>query len=395
MLYSHVLLWKKFIMSRTVQRIAFLCCIFWMMFQLLFSVHAANGMENYKITEKTLEALKQESLPSPLLDALHPLINQLYTSKDSFLTTLNGLSVRPKTEQIDQIVKHALLDNLMIRSDKFSGDLQAGEAVFSGNVKGQIPKDEIHFSAGKVRIISEEGKRYNKIIAENAVHIQQFQQDLKSDYAFYDRTSQQLKLEGNIVIKDEESTLYGTTAYLDRIKQKTEIRGHSRANQSGRIKLEYDLKESVSPPDSPEQTRTTVKAQRAMFEKSKNQATFEGNIEMTRPLRQIYLTAGKAILNFAESRELVSIYAEQKVCIQQLGRVARADKAYFDEPQQTIRLEGNAEVSGEGRYLNGNEITLFLDVERGEARGDSDTPIQMVISLDDLPQQTAPSFTCK
>ncbi|MBF0289438.1 MAG: hypothetical protein HQM14_16620 [SAR324 cluster bacterium] len=385
-------------MSRTVQRSLLFFGIFVLMFAVSVFANASDGVNNYKITKKTLEALKKESLPSPVLKALHPLVNHLYTSKDSFLATLNGLSVRPESEQINQIVKHALLDNLMIRSDEFSGDLQSGQAVFLGNVRGQIPKDEIHFSAGKVRIISEEGQRYNKLIAEHSVHIQQYQQDLQSDHAFYNRASQQLKLEGNIVIKDEGITLYGTTAYLNRIEEKTEIRGHSTVKQNGRIKLEYDQKKSPVPPGLTKQTQTTVQAQRAVFQKNKNQATFEGNIEMTRPLHQIYLVANKAILNFDDARELVSIYAEQNVCIQQLGRAARADKAYFDEPLQTIRLEGHAEVSSEGRYLNGNVITLFLDVEKGEAKGDSDTPIQMIISLDEqLSQQSSSSrsFTCK
>ncbi len=418
---------KKFLTS--FKRLVIVGVVLWVM-GLLPSFGLAAFAENFKITTTTLNTLQAEGIPDVLLKALKTLHNQLYSSKADFVASLNKLEVSvPIQQHVDLIVKHSRLDNLLIKSEEFSGDLKAGEAIFTGNVEGAIPKDEIEFWAEKIKITTEGNQRYNKIVAETNVHIRQLDRDLWASYILYNRTEQTMQLKGKVKINNSQATIYGATAFLDQKKEWAEVRGDSRNQRNGRARIEIDLKDETEISEGATEIveragtarnlatgsnsaeaenaeafatssqRTEIQSERALFDEAKREATFEGNVEMVRPQRQIYMTAEKSVLAFNENRELLSAYAEQKVCIEQPGRVARADKAFFDEPQQIIRLEGNAEVSGDGKYLSGNTINLFMDVNKGEAKGDSKTPIQMIISLDEEASENAPPtpppFTCR
>lgn len=367
------------------------------------AVKANRNAENFKITTKTFEKLQQENFPQTLLKALTPFLNELHPSKEAFLKALKSIQNPPfQNDQIDLVVKHALLNNLWIDSDKAEADLKTGESVLTGNVKGGIPKENITFAADRVRIVTEGPQRLNKIVAESNVRIQQLGRTMTTDRAIYNRATQIMDLIGHIVIKDEGVTLYGTTANLNRLEEKIEVRGHGNSSQQDnsnqRVRVEYAPQIIENTENSPDAQPSVIQAQSAILENKKQQATFEGKVEMTRPQRQLYLRGGKILLFFNDKRELVSSNAEQQVCIEQPGRAARADRAEVDEPTQTILLEGNAEISRGGAYLAGPTINLFFDVEKGEAKGDSNTRVQMVIPLDeDNPQQTTTPqrFTCR
>ena len=94
-----------------------------------------------------------------------------------------------------------------------------------------------------------------------------------------------------------------------------------------------------------------------------------------------YLSAGLLQILYDEQQMLTEANARQSVCIEQPGRVARADLARVDEQKQTIRLEGNAEVDSGQYNLQGTQINLFLDVNRGVAQGDGNAPIQMTMKM--------------
>ena len=359
------------------------------------STNANQQVENFRITKKTLQTLQQEKLPLPLLEALNPLLNQLYTSKAEFLRILEGIiTPPPQAEHIDLILKQAMLNRLWVQSEKTKVDLEKGESVLIGSVRGGIPKDDITFSADKVRIVSEGSKRYNKIIAESNVQVNQLQRETSSDRAIYNRANQKLDLQGSIIIRDEGIILHGSTAYLDRRVGVVEVRGDS----NERVKVEYSFKGAGTSSDVPDPVPSIIQAQRAVIDNQQRRATFEGSVEMTRPQLDLFMKAGKIILLFNEAGELVASTAEQDVCLEQPGRAARADKAKVSETDQSIFLEGNAEINREGIYLNGSTIFLFLDVEQGEAIGDSTTPVQMIIPLDEESSEQSSSnqyFNCR
>ena len=60
-------------------------------------------------------------------------------------------------------------------------------------------------------------------------------------------------------------------------------------------------------------------------------------------------------------------------------------KASFNEINQTILLEGNAEVQSGKFHLQGDTINLYLDVNKGVAQGANKAPIQMTILGENSP----------
>jgi len=135
-----------------------------------------------------------------------------------------------------------------------------------------------------------------------------------------------------------------------------------------------------------------IQAARASLENAKRRITLEGNVEMQRMPEDFYLSAGLLQILYDEQQMLTEANARQSVCIEQPGRVARADLARVDEQKQTIRLEGNAEVDSGQYNLQGSQINLFLDVNRGVAQGDGNAPIQMTMKMGG---EFTPAFRCR
>lgn len=338
---------------------------------------------DFKITPKVLEELDQAKLAPSLQEKLNPLVNQLYTSDADLLAALRAISPPPTPEELALIVKYARVNNLLIRADSMDVNRKTGTGLLEGNVYVEQFRDDIKLEASRVQILSENSERFNKFIADTNVHIQQLENDVTADHAVYNRTTQLIQFTGNIVLKNLQLTLSGDSGFLDRNQGITEIKGREGGGETSRAKLLFVVEEQGIEAPLSEQKPSTLQAQRIHFTRAKNQGTFEGQIELYRPQRELFLTAGKAILDFTEDQELSKIYAEQGVCIEQPGRIVRADRAYFDEASQEIRLEGNAQVGGEASHLRGNTLRMWLDVEKGEARGEDDnTQLEMTINLD-------------
>lgn len=353
--------------------------------------------EKFKITVSSLEELQQGGMEPTIISALNSLKNQLYDNKTAFEKALSGLNTELSDDQQRAIVQRARLDRLMITSDEFSGDLRQGEATFKGNVKGKLPREDIRFLAGKVRIFAEGGKNYSRIMAETKVRVYQWDRELYSDYAVYNRDTHILNLEGNVVMKNTEVKLTGTQANIDGKNEQAEVLGSSSPELEGRIELKFKWKEPDATTPLAEGD-SVLRSRRATFTKATNQAVFEGEVEMERSARKMYMKAGRVELYFNQERKLVEAIARQQVCIEQPGRVAKAEEAFFDEIKQTILLKGNAEVTGVGKSLSGNEISLFLDVDKGEARGGDNRPIEMIIDLNEtepVPTQAPTDFNCE
>ena len=164
--------------------------------------------------------------------------------------------------------------------------------------------------------------------------------------------------------------------------------------ETNRGKLESETKTSESGNENPQKSeprKVLLLASRAVLDNKKHQAMFEGDVEMERTPDKLYIHAGKITLRLSQSQELQSIQAEQEVCFEQPGRVAKADRASFDEISRTILLEGNAEVQSGKFHLQGTTINLYLDVNKGVAQGANKAPIQMTI----LGAQSPSIFTCR
>ena len=162
----------------------------------------------------------------------------------------------------------------------------------------------------------------------------------------------------------------------------------NRKEHSSKFKTQGEETENQ---DKLEQKKVLLLASRGVLDNLKHLAMFEGDVEMERTPDNLYIHAGKITLRLNELQELQSIRAEQGVCFEQPGRVAKSGQANFDEIKQTILLEGSAEVQSGKYHLQGNTINLYLDVNKGIAQGDNKAPIQMTI----LGEQAPAIFACR
>ncbi|MBF0279265.1 MAG: hypothetical protein HQM13_15830 [SAR324 cluster bacterium] len=362
---------------------------------------AADSVESFIIIDETLKKYKKEKFPQSLLTALNPILNRFYTSKEEFLKALKQLkNFSFKPNQLEVILKHAIRKDSWLLSNGVTLDLKTGESVLTGNVRGGFPKEDITFTADKGRVVTEGSQRFNKFVLENNVHIWQSKRDITADRVIYNRTSQLLDLVGNIVVVDKQQgvTLNGETATLNQQQEKIEVRGQNNSNTKQRVRVEYHPKQLAGSEKSAGIQPDVILAEQAVLDNKQRKSTFEGNVELDYPQRNLYMTAGSILLIFDEKQELLSSHAEQNVCIEQPGRAARADTADIDEPKQTIHLEGNFKMSRGGIYMDAPRFTLFLDVEKGEAVGDSESPIRMILPLDEPSSKQVPNsqlITCR
>lgn len=361
-------------------RYCFPCFVF-----VVLCFFAVSGVAaEYKLTPKVLETLKTVKVSAATIQGLEPFENQTFASQKEFLAALESVKPVPSAKELALITKHARENNLIIRAERNASNFKTGEVVLEGNVQITMVRDNVQLDAARVQVVSEPPLRSNKFIAETNVHVRQLDRDATADRAVYDRTTQFLQMDGNVVVKSAQFTLYGTTGTVDQLQEKTEMKGGGNPSKDDRAKLDFIIEEKLDQVSVDPQKPSTLKAQRIFLDNSKRQSTLEGNVEAYRPQRELFMVSGKVVLDFSEKQELTHVYAEQDVCIEQPGRLARADKAYFDEIKQTIRLEGNAQLEGEGKYLTSDIIELFLDVEKGEVRGkNSKRPLEMIINLDE------------
>ncbi len=324
-------------------------------------------------------------------------------------------------------MRYATTEQIKIQADEFSSDLNENAAVFRGNVKGIIPRENIELTTAKLRLVSGLDSNFEKLIGEGGVQVKQWDREARSDFAIYTqvgldkksadtdtsstkkiRTPQQtLLMQGNVILKAAQVNVRSDSVLLDLLRQHATLEGQD-TSKEGRIrveanlsdletnrgKLESETKTSESGNENPQKSeprKVLLLASRAVLDNKKHQAMFEGDVEMERTPDKLYIHAGKITLRLSQSQELQSIQAEQEVCFEQPGRVAKADRASFDEISRTILLEGNAEVQTGKFHLQGTTINLYLDVNKGVAQGANKAPIQMTI----LGAQSPSIFTCR
>ena len=405
-------------------------------FLLFFSIATTEPAWNYRqaslaapasgfeITRNTLDHLQREGFSKALTEMLSPILNTHYLNLKDFL---EALPIQLTKKESDLLMRYASTQQIKIQADEFSSDLNENAAVFRGNVKGVIPRENIELTTAKLRLVSGKGKNFEKLIGEGGVSVKQWDREVRSDFAIYtqidleDQTldtdssetksietpQQTLKLQGNVIMKASQGSVISNTVFVNILLQHATLEGKD-ASKEGRIKVEANLseletnrneqssniktqEEETENQENTEQKKVLLLASRGVLDNIKHLAMFEGDVEMERTPDNLYIHAGKITLRLNELQELQSIRAEQGVCFEQPGRVAKADKANFDEIKKTILLEGSAEVQSGKYHLQGNTINLYLDVNKGIAQGDNKAPIQMTI----LGEQAPAIFACR
>ena len=384
-------------------------------------IHAMPA-RGFKVTPNTLDHLLREGFSNKIIAEIALLQNKIFTNRDEFLDALP----KPMT-LIEQeiLLRYASTEQIKIQADEFTTDLKQNAAVFRGNVKGFIPRENIEMTTAKLRLVSGKDTNIEKMVGEGGVQVKQWDREVRSDFAIYtqvnlenvekeaDNTNklpkpqQTLQMQGNVIVKTAQGNVISDNVLLDLLKQHAILEGLD-TSKEGRIRIEANLSDletnrgkketepelqntSEEASQNSEPTQVLLLASRAVLDNRKHQAMFEGNVEMERTPGNLYIHAGKITLHLNESQELQFIQAVQEVCFEQPGRVAKADQASFDEITQTILLEGNAEVQSGQYHLQGNSINLYLDVNKGIAQGDNKAPIQMTV----LGEQAPAIFACR
>ena len=383
----------------------------------LSQVSLASPAGGFKVTRNTLDHLQREGLSKALTSMLSPLLGIIYLNRKDFL---NALPIMLAPKDLEILFRYAATEQIKIHADEFSSDLNENAAVFRGNVKGVIPRENIELTTAKLRLISGKSSNFEKLIGEGGVQVKQWDREMRSDFAIYTQVDLEkqtpdtdssatkktrppqktLQLQGNVIMKATQGKVSSNTALLDLLHQHATLEGQN-TSKEGRIRVEANLTElektdrpkdaTSEEPANGEQTKVLLFASRAVLDNKKHQAMFEGKVEMERTPDNLYIRAGKISLLLGKLQELLFIRAEQGVCFEQPGRVAKADQASFDEITQTILLESNAEVQSGKYHLQGSTINLYLDVNKGVAHGDNKVPIQMTI----LGEESPAIFACR
>ncbi len=373
---------------------------------LLFSaslLHAQQqiAVETFQISQSTLNHLQREGLPESLLGNLIPLTGKEFGSREVFTQVLRELPIPPEEpEELELILRYSGQERLKIEAEEFLSNLSEGEAIFRGNVRGRVARENLDFHMAKLRVLRQAGAKQERLIGEGGVEFKQWERLARMDYVTYERgltpgsTSEgrKFRMEGNVLIEAEQGSLSAHLVNADLSRQIVVLEGQNSAQ--GRIRLEVrpDLLETEPQLRAPgEPPSLLLQAYRAELNGEERRAIFEGDVEMERQPQGVYVRSGRIEIRFNERQQINSAQAERGVCIEQPGRLARADQAYFNDIAQTIRLEGTAEVYSGSYILKGNSITLFLDVNRGVAQGDEMAPIEVTIAMENQPQP----FQCR
>ena len=407
---------KRFFTSRLSRLILFWALVIHLPFaaQIFLPPSAAGTKSRFQITANTLDHLRLEGLQKNLVTSLEPLLEKVFPTRDSFLEELAKLEVPPRAPvETGLILRYSAMDQLKIRAETFSADQKLQESVFRGNVKGELPRENIQFSTSKLRMLVGERNTYERLIGEGGIRITQWDREVRADYLNYTRgfdnsseeeinpqpVTETIKLEGSVLLSSFQGKARSSTLVLDLKKHEAVLEGKS-SSGTGRVRIEaypdrlakdagtFRNTDSARPPSQ----EIVLHSSRANLDSTKRRILFEGNVEMERSPEDLYVGAGAIQLNFDKNQRLTFAQARQFVCIEQPGRMARADQARFDEIEQIILLEGNAEVDSGRYHLQGQVINLYLDVDRGVVQGDSESPIQMTMKMGG---DFSPSFNCR
>jgi len=219
----------------------------------------AAPVSGYEITRNTLDHLQREGFSKALTEMLSPILNTPYLNLKDFL---DALPIQLTKKESDILMRYASTQQIKIQAEEFSSDLNENAAVFRGNVKGVIPRENIELTTAKLRLVSGKGKNFEKLIGEGGVQVKQWDREVRSDFAIYTQidldkrvpdtdstetktiiTPQQtLQLQGNVIMKANQGSVLSKTVLVDILRQHATLEGQD-TSKEGRIKVEANLSE--------------------------------------------------------------------------------------------------------------------------------------------------------
>ena len=127
----------------------------------LTQVIFASPKNNYKITLNTLDHLQREGFTKALTEMFLPMVNKIYLNRTDFLNALPILLVE---KHQDILLRYASTEKIKIQADEFSSNLNENAAVFRGNVRGFVPRENIELTTAKLRMVSGVDDNSEKLI---------------------------------------------------------------------------------------------------------------------------------------------------------------------------------------------------------------------------------------
>jgi len=134
----------------------------WNMSRVSFAAPA----NSYKITRNTIDHLQREGFSKALAGMFVPMLDKTYQNRKDFL---DAFPIFLGPEQREIIIRYASTEQIKIQADEFSSDLNENAAVFRGNVKGFIPRENIELTTAKLRLVSGPDSDFEKLIGEGGV----------------------------------------------------------------------------------------------------------------------------------------------------------------------------------------------------------------------------------
>ncbi len=361
----------------------------------IFSLQFASAdTVHFKITEKILATLTLQNWQTEQIQALKPLLSKTFKSQEQFVQALKNLKIPiVKAQDVQTLLEHAKIKNLIASAQKLSGNLKEGKLVFSQNVEGWIPRESVEFFADKMSLLSTDKKNYELLIAEHNVMFRQQDRYLYANRITYDRVKRKIELRGQVRIEDQSLRLFAERADID-IENKRMTLWSKSQNKEDRVlvQIHHQIAEEVL--ETPirdytdlEQAPILVKAQQIDLDEIAQTIALAGQAELERPLENMVFTAQTIRAKLEDQQQLKEVFAEREVCMRQIGRVAQAGQAYFNAQNKFIRLQNGAKVQESGRYLQGENLFLFSDFQQGEVRGNQQNPVEIEVPLEDSEDQ--------
>ena len=215
----------------------------------------AMPVRGFKVTHNTLDHLQREGLSKGMITKISLLKNKIFKNKDEFIDALP----KPMTTIEQEILlRYASTEQIKIQADEFTTDLKQNAAVFRGNVKGFIPRENIEMTTAKLRLVSGKDTNIEKMFGEGGVQVKQWDKEVRSDFAIYTQVNlenvekgvdnknklpkpqQTLQMKGNVIIKTAQGNVISDNVILDLLKQHATLEGLD-TSKEGRIRFEANL----------------------------------------------------------------------------------------------------------------------------------------------------------
>jgi lipopolysaccharide export system protein LptA len=121
-----------------------------------------------------------------------------------------------------------------------------------------------------------------------------------------------------------------------------------------------------------------ITAQKLEVLQLERQSIFTGDVVAVQGEMTLY--ADKLIIHLQDAQQQIDyLEAIGEVRFVQLGRIATADRAVFQQEEEVLVLTGNAVVTQGGNTVSGDEITLFIQENRTLVKGSEKKRVKAVI----------------